>query len=517
MSAFHRPTGFKSNVIANFIGQTITAILGIVFLPLYVRFLGIEAYGLIGFFVSLQAFFVILDMGLSSTLNRELARLTHDPDPFGHRRNLVRTLERLYWPIGGIIALLVLLASHPIAVHWLKPVDYGVGRTAAAIAMMGVATALQWPSALYTGGLRGVGRQVVLNAINVASALLRSLGALAVLEYISPTLEAFLAWQIAVGLMQSLMLRSALWQALPRQPGVPEAAFSMDILRGVRSFTLGMTGIAALSFLLMQSDRLILSALLPLNAFGYYSVAATVAGGLSPLVGPFFNALFPRYTSLVGLGMTRELVDVYHLSNQLLVATVAPTAAVLSLFSFDVLLLWSRDPTLAQNGSMILSILVVGTALNGIMHLPYALQLSHGWTRLSIVQNIIAVAILLPTTWWAAHRYGAVGAACIWVVLNLGYVVFSIPVMHRRLLVGEMRAWYTQDLLPPVLASVIVAGLARRFIEVPKGVLAGIATIGLVGICTLAAAVLSAPLARRQVLDLLRAFPRRARDASSRP
>jgi O-antigen/teichoic acid export membrane protein len=187
------------------------------------------------------------------------------------------------------------------------------------------------------------------------------------------------------------------------------------------------------------------------------------------------------------------------------------------MFSPDILRLWSGDPVMAQNSSLILSILVAGTAINGIMHLPYALQLSYGWTRLSLYQNITSVAILLPTTWWAAHRYGAVGAACIWVVLNLGYVVFSIPVMHRRLLVGEMRAWYLQDLLPPVLASVIVAGLARSFIEVPKGVLAGIATIGLVGVCTLAAAVLSAPLARRQVLDLLRAFPRGARDASSRP
>jgi O-antigen/teichoic acid export membrane protein len=402
--------------------------------------------------------------------------------------------------------LSVLVLSYPIATHWLKPVSFDAARTAAAIAMMGVATALQWPSALYSGGLRGVEQQVALNGLNVVFALLRSFGAIAVLVFISPTLEYFLGWQIVVGALQTLALRAALWRALPGQLGAPAAGFSLEILRSVLNFTLGMTGIAALSFLLMQSDRLILSTMLPLDHFGYYSVAATVAGALSTMVGPYFNALFPRYTWLVGTGDADTLADLYHASNQLLAATVAPTAAVLSLFSFEDLALWSRDTTHAQNSSLIMSIHVAGTALNGIMHLPYALQLSHGWTRLALVQNIVSVAILVPATWWAARHYGAVGAACIWVALNLGYVAVGIPVMHRRLLVGEMKAWYVRDILPPVAASVAVAGLGRLLIPFPTGTAAGVATLAAVGACTLAAALLAAPIVREQVLDFLRSL-----------
>jgi O-antigen/teichoic acid export membrane protein len=42
--------------------------------PLYLKYMGAEAYGLIGFFSMIQVWFAILDMGLSPTVARETAR-----------------------------------------------------------------------------------------------------------------------------------------------------------------------------------------------------------------------------------------------------------------------------------------------------------------------------------------------------------------------------------------------------------------------------------------------------------
>ncbi len=44
--------------------------MSLAFIPLYIKFLGIEAYGIIGFFTTLQAMFTLLDLGLGYTLNR---------------------------------------------------------------------------------------------------------------------------------------------------------------------------------------------------------------------------------------------------------------------------------------------------------------------------------------------------------------------------------------------------------------------------------------------------------------
>jgi len=87
----------KQNIIANFAGKAWAAVMSIAFVPLYIKFMGIESYGLIGIFASLLALFSLLDMGLSTTLNRELARLSALPDKTHDMRDLVRTLELPYW------------------------------------------------------------------------------------------------------------------------------------------------------------------------------------------------------------------------------------------------------------------------------------------------------------------------------------------------------------------------------------------------------------------------------------
>ena len=44
-------------------------------LPMYIKYMGAEAYGLVGFFSMLQAWFNLLDLRLTPTIGRETARL----------------------------------------------------------------------------------------------------------------------------------------------------------------------------------------------------------------------------------------------------------------------------------------------------------------------------------------------------------------------------------------------------------------------------------------------------------
>jgi len=94
-----------------------------------------------------------------------------------------------------------------------------------------------------------------------------------------------------------------------------------------------------------------------------------------------------------------------------------------------------------------------GTLLNTLMQLPYFTMVAHGWTRLSLVSNIVAAMVLLPALLLVVPRYGAPGAALVWIVLNLGYIVFQVPLLHRRILRGEMARWYFADLALPLLCA----------------------------------------------------------------
>ena len=62
-------------------GQGWTAIMGIIFIPFYIKYLGIELYGLVGFFAILQAWFLLIDMGIVPTLSREMAFYSVEATP----------------------------------------------------------------------------------------------------------------------------------------------------------------------------------------------------------------------------------------------------------------------------------------------------------------------------------------------------------------------------------------------------------------------------------------------------
>ena len=469
--------------------------MGVVFIPVYIALLGIESYGLIGLFASLQAFYFILDMGLSATLNRELARYADSDVPPDQRRDLVRTLECVYWPIGLLIAGATWALSSPVATHWLQPVALTQARTSHAIALIGLSIAMQWPCSLYAGGFRGLERQVTLNAITAVFVTLRSAGVIPILYFLSPTIEMFFLWQVGVGAAQTATMAALFWRILP--PGERTPAFRWERLTGIAHFSAGMAGISVLSFFLAYADRIVLSKVLPLDQFGYYTLAAAASAALAPVVQSFFNAIYPRFSNLAAVADRNAISWLYHTSTQLLTVMIASIAAIVALFSHEILLLWSGDPLLVANSGPILSLLIVGVALNGLATLPYALQLAHGWTRLSLFQNAIALTLMLPLTWWLANQFGGRGAATAGILLNLSFVLITVPLMHRRLLRGELRSWYLGDILPPALAAVSVALVARLALpNIPEGG-NGVAILASISAATLLAAAACSPAARR--------------------
>jgi hypothetical protein len=105
--------------------------------------MGMEAYGLVGFYFLLLGIINILDLGLSPTMNREMARYSVMPDKAGEARDFVRTLEIGYWAVGILIGAAIYFASPHIATHWIKAGDIPASEVRRAVAIMGVLAALR--------------------------------------------------------------------------------------------------------------------------------------------------------------------------------------------------------------------------------------------------------------------------------------------------------------------------------------------------------------------------------------
>jgi len=491
----------RRNIIANVAGRGWSALLSLAVIPVYIHFLGIEAYGLIGFFLSLMAVLSLLDLGLGTALNRQFAQYSAQSGKAREMCDLLRTLEIIYWLIGIAIGATMAALAPVVAAYWIKPQQLTTETVTQTLAMLGIAVAFQWPRALYAGGLMGMQRQVAFNLLSSITGTVNSVGGVLVVWLVSPTIQAFVAWSMAISLVDTLLTGLLLWRSLPKASARP--AFNRQLLADIWRFAAGMTGISITSVIQTQLDKMILVKVLPLDAFGYYSLAWRVADGLRYLVGPISAAFFPRFSQFLLIDNLQGLAHLYHRGCQLISVVVLPLAVVLMLFPYELLLLWTQDRSIAENTHLVLSLLAAGAALNALASLPYALQLASGWTQLSLVVNTVSILLLAPLVYFLSVKYGGAGAAIVWVIVNAFYVLVGLYLMHRRLLRGELLRWYRVDIGQPLLAAAAVAGVWKWSMAFPETAWSSLLSLILVAATTLAAAIAAAPEIRTSAIRWL--------------
>ena len=460
---FKKVYSTKINVAANFGGNIWIALLSIFFIRIYEHYIGVEAYGLIGVFSTIQAFIILLDFGLSPTLNRELARLSAAENQTQEMHDIKRTLEIPNW-IGAVFIALFLSALAPlIARFWVQPKNLSIEIVTQALIIIAVNIAIQFSVNFYTGGLMGLQKQLLLNIINVFCATLRAVGAFLVLAFVSPTIQYFLLWQGFVALIQVVLMIFTLKYSLP--DASEKGRFKKDSLRKIGRFAAGMTGLTISVLILTQTDKVILMRMLNLEAFGYYTLAVTISSmALNMVAGSISQAVYPQFSRLVSLGDEASLRELYHRSCQIMSALIFPIMVMLALFSYDILLVYFGKEEIAANTYLLLSLVAIGSGLHSSVWLPNYLQLAHGWTKLSLYLNVVAITFLIPLMAVGVYKYGAIGGAISWLGLNIFYVLADVQLMHRRILKGEQWKWYFVDTGLPFLAAVLVAGTGKLFL-----------------------------------------------------
>lgn len=428
----------KLNFLSNLAGGIASALILIAVTPIYLHFLGAEAFGLVGVFITLTGIATLLDMGVTPTLTRELARLSASDDGKLQIPMTVRTLEVIYAGIAIILFVLAFLFLPMLAPSWLKINSLSANTVQLCMQFMALQLAFQLPLSFYVGGFIGIQKQVLMNVLNTTLVLVRTIGTVILFIVFHIDVVTFFMWQAAVTAIHLLVMALCFWSVLPK--GV--ATFKLEILRPIWRYATGMIGISALSILLTQLDKIILSRTLSLEHFGYYILAWNLASLMLRPAGPVFNAWLPKMTQLAMVGNTHELAMFYRKGAQLVNALVVPSAILISLFSHQILHLYTGSTQLADATATALTLLTIGSACNALMHMPYALTLAYGWTNFAIYQNTLACTIVLPLTYWASKLYGLNGGGLGWMVANVLCIAASLHFIHRRYLKMELKQWY---------------------------------------------------------------------------
>lgn len=442
------------NIIANFIGKFWSLLSVFIFIPLYIDLLGFEAYSVISFTLIIVGVLVVLDAGLTSTLSRELAR--EDTSKLD-KVDLLKNLETVYLIVISLLILSVCLMSEFIAENYIDS-DYSVEELSLILKILGVEVGFQMLLRFYLGGLLGLEKQVLANILQIFWGILRN-GVVVLLLILSPSLLLFFVWQLVATFIFVLLIKGYLAKHLI-------GAFSLrltlklerKVLKKIWKFAGGVMLIALVGAINTQMDKIVISQVLSIEALGYYTLAVSLSAVLLIIVTPISVSLLPRFTALYSLGRLEESNKLFSVVNIVTSILVFSVMSHILFFPKELIWIWTGRLNLAESVSDVLPIISVSFAFLALAIIPYNIVIANGYTKLNNILGIISLSLTVPGYWIFTSKYGAVGAAIVFCIIQTITTIVYFYFVNRKFLNIKISQLYIGNIFLPFCASVIIAG-----------------------------------------------------------
>ena len=442
------------NIIYNLCGQGLLLVLGFVAVKYVFRQLGEDALGIIYFSVALSAILSgVLEMGLGATTVREIS--AHASDEPLYIASLVRTGSLFYWGAYLVAAMAVYFIIPLLVTKWinLKTLDPSAAIPVLRILGMGALVAL--PRAFYTSILRGLQRMEFNNLIDVVAGALQQFGTIVILILGGGLIHVayWFASCFGLGIAAYFLISAHFFSVRTLLPG-----FSLEVVKRNVQYASRIASISILGMVHTQSDKAIVSKLLPLGELGYYGLAYSAVSRSMLVTGAIGQAAFPSFSALFKKGDRLALLVQYRkLQDLLCFATVPIFAAIL--FAAVPVFSYFLSAGVAQLLLLPVTFLCVGFYMNGTMNGPGVFALAVGRPDINARLNFYALFCVLPVTFILVHFFGLAGAGLSWVFYHLFAYAYGVPRMCSECLGIPAWSWYFQVMKALVLAA-LTYGLA---------------------------------------------------------
>lgn len=452
------------NVAANVAARVWSGVVGILVTPVYLRYLGTEAFGLVGIFLALQAAVTLADFGLSATLARELPRL-RVVGKSAEGRGLVRVMERIVGVSAILVTGSILLLAPVITRFAFGEVTLPSSQVVSAVRLMTLSLAAQLVTVLYLGGLNGLEAQVQGSAILTVGSVGRAIGGVLAVAAFPGSTNVFFTVQALGSVTVAIALRSVLFRRLGREWGAELPSRSR--MREVVTYSTGMMIVSLSAFMLTQGDKLILGKMTSLGAVGRYAVATTLAQIPLVLAVAISTASFPRLSARSAAldedGMTTE----FRRAATLLAVTSFPCAVVLIFFPSDVLAIWTRRADLSASIGLSVTLLSIGNLFQVLQMMPFNLLLARHGAR--VAAGFCAVQLAIGVTLQVAliAMLGEVGAAGAWFLLNVGGLPMFLFIARRYGAAPDLTSWLLWQVVAPLGLTLSLLGSCRIALRSP--------------------------------------------------
>lgn len=455
----------KHNTIANFIGQGYSISIGIFVTPILIKHIGSEAYGLIGFYILMQTWFSLLDFGLSATFGRQAALVRVQNEEPTNIKSLLRTIEVFFCMLSIFSIILIYLNKGFIAHKWLQSSMLTSETISTSLVLISFIISAKWFATIYRSGINGLEDQIFLNVFSITQSTLKHILVIFLLMFISNTIVFYFSYQVLIALIEAITLGIRFYRKKPSENNISsKSLINWKEIQKVIPFSLSIATTSAIFIMISKLDAVILSKLLPLDKFAYFSIISTVTGSMFAIATPVFLAITPRMTLLIASQNNQNSISLYRNMTQIITWISLSACLMIILFSKEILYLLSGQIQAASWGQEIIKWYATGHFFFIIGTFQYYLQNAYGDLKLYLRGTLISTLIQIPILFYMTNNYGAIGAGQAWCAFNLFWFFIFTPIVHSKFLPKFHTNWLLKDIAPIIMTGIILTYLINNII-----------------------------------------------------
>lgn len=432
----NKQSNLKSLLLASLSGRFVYALASMASLPLLSRLLGAEAVGLVGFFSTIVMVMMVFEGGLTSNVIQQLAR-RKGRENRAHLRHsvssgsLIATYLCFFAAVGVVLTGLITVLSDYLVGRWLSFSALEFHDVKYSLICMGLFVGLNLPVLILQSAFVGREQQEKLNCLYIPYSLARTLGVL-MLMLIVPEWRNIQSYFLIQVLIQAVYVLSLLFSITMEFRRVLKFISPRFLyLKNGWAFSRGVLLISLTSVFVVQYDKLYLSGHVGLSDYAAYALASTLAGLPYIFSSALNSVLFPRFSVNLSSGDEGKIASVFRIACSVITFLMVVLCSSVYYFG-DKPISMLFSPELASGIAPLLPVLLVGTALQSILIVPFALQLAARWTHISLWLNLVWIPVALLLMPFMVAKFGVMGGAYIWLIYNIYSIVLTFFIFAKK-------------------------------------------------------------------------------------
>ena len=445
------------NICSGLFAQVWSGLLGLVVLPILVRGLGAERYGLLALSLVIIGFAAIADLGVGRAASKYLAEDFEKNETSRTQQHISSALT--ICTVMGIVGTAILALLTPVLVDQVLKVPPSLAtesRIVMWVTSLGLLPVLLRIS--FDGTLAGHHRIAELSIGNVLANTLKA-GLSVAAVFTGKSIVGVVVANVCVSYAHAM----GLWLYTRHYlAGRVKIRFGWNADIAHELVKLGLFSSAAsliAGILLLYFDRFVIAVFLPLAMLGYYSTAFDIASKQCYISNPIGQTFFPVFSGKSAAGLA-EFERHYFQATKLQTVGLTGLAAMLIALARPLLTYWI-SPEIALHSASVVMVLTLGMLFSSYSTLPY-IAIIAGSSSPETCPKIFAAAFVIHviSSIFLVKTVGILGVA-VAVGLAFGFAFLASSYwVSKHLLQNSSLLFYFRQCFVPTWTLALVVGAA---------------------------------------------------------